>query len=52
MGFTPQQVDQMSIWEFMACRDGWNAAHGGQEASAGVADFSDEWLRENGIEGF
>jgi hypothetical protein len=23
MGFTPQQVDQMSMWQFMAALEGW-----------------------------
>ncbi|WP_323789967.1 hypothetical protein [Thalassovita sp.] len=52
MGFTPIQIDQMSIWEFMACRDGWDVAHGGQASGGSRGGFSDEWMRENGIEGF
>jgi hypothetical protein len=28
MGFTPAQVNDMSLWEFTACVDGWNRAHG------------------------
>lgn len=31
MGFTPQQVGDMSIWQFAACVDGYNAAHGSDE---------------------
>jgi hypothetical protein len=27
MGFTPAQVDAMSLWEFLAVRDGWVAAN-------------------------
>lgn len=23
MGFTPAQVGEMSLWQFMACADGW-----------------------------
>lgn len=23
MGFTPEQVGRMSLWQFMACADGW-----------------------------
>jgi hypothetical protein len=28
MGFAPEQVDRMSLWQFMACLDAWKAAHG------------------------
>jgi hypothetical protein len=31
MGFSPRQVDEMSLWEFAACTDGFNRAHGGDE---------------------
>jgi hypothetical protein len=31
MGFTPQQVDAMSLWQFGACIDGWNRSQGGDE---------------------
>lgn len=35
MHFTPQQVDAMSLWEFVACVDGYAKANGGaQEATA------------------
>lgn len=27
MGFTPQQVDRMSFWQFAACVDGFNKAN-------------------------
>lgn len=27
MGFTPRQVDEMTLWEFTACAEGYNAAH-------------------------
>lgn len=30
MGFTPAQVNAMSLWEFEACVDGYAAAHGGK----------------------
>ncbi len=32
MGWTPQQVDACSLWQFAAAVDGWNAANGGDEA--------------------
>lgn len=31
MGFTPQEVDQMSLWQFSACVDGFNKANGAEE---------------------
>ncbi|MBN9472266.1 MAG: hypothetical protein J0J10_26240 [Bosea sp.] len=27
MGFSPQQVGEMSLWQFMACADGWARAN-------------------------
>jgi hypothetical protein len=27
MGFSPAQVDAMSLWEFQACRNGFEAAN-------------------------
>jgi hypothetical protein len=27
MGFTPAQVDRMTLWEFAACADGYRKAH-------------------------
>ena len=29
MGFSPQQIDRMSVWQFMAALDGWMQGHGG-----------------------
>lgn len=52
MGFTPSEIDKMSLWEFMACRDGWNAAHGAKKEHGDAEGFSVEALRELGIEGF
>lgn len=30
MGFTPAQVGEMSLWEFMACADGVAASRGAE----------------------
>jgi hypothetical protein len=27
MGFSPQQINQMSVWQYMAALDGFNAAN-------------------------
>lgn len=31
MGFTPRQVDEMSLWEFAACAEGYRRAHSAEE---------------------
>lgn len=49
MGFPPQTVDRMSLWQFMAALDGWRTAHGQKKS---VGDMSDDRLRDLGIEGF
>ncbi|MCJ8138607.1 hypothetical protein [Falsirhodobacter halotolerans] len=50
MGFTPVQVGVMSLWEFMACLDGYGRANGWQ-ANPGGRGMSVERMRELGIEG-
>jgi hypothetical protein len=35
MGFTPRQVDEMSLWEFLATRDGWIEANTAPDTSIG-----------------
>ena len=49
MGFSPREVDAMSVWEFMACCEAFRASKGGKPASREV---SDDELREMGIVGF
>lgn len=50
MGFTPAQVDAMSCWEWAACCDGFDRAHGGKPKGSG--DIDDARMREMGIAGF
>lgn len=50
MGFTPEQVDRMHLWEFIACVGGYSAANGGEREPSG--DISEDRLRALGIEGF
>lgn len=38
MGFTPQQVGEMSLWQFAAVVDGVNRANGGNKPSAPSVD--------------
>lgn len=52
MGFTPAEIDRMSLWEFLACSEGYAAAHGGEKQSGHVGDIDDERLRAMGVEGF
>lgn len=47
MGFTPRQVDEMSVWQFHACADGCS----GKRRNSDV-DVDDAQLAELGIEGF
>jgi len=47
MGFSPRDVDQMSMWEFMACCDGFRVSKGGK-----VSEVESDRLRAMGIEGF
>jgi len=50
MGFTPQQVDQMSAWEFVACKQGYTRSHSPKASSATPMD--DSRAAALGIEGF
>ncbi|KZL04540.1 hypothetical protein PsAD2_04623 [Pseudovibrio axinellae] len=52
MGFTPTQIDKMSMWEFMSCVAGYNKTHGGKTKKGQSEAFSDGRLRDLGIEGF
>lgn len=51
MGFTPRQVDEMSLWEFVACCDGFSEAQGAKQRPDG-GDIEDADLRALGVEGF
>lgn len=49
MGFTPAQINEMSVWEFMACCEGFRISKGGKPASR---EISEDELRDMGVEGF
>lgn len=51
MGFSPRDVDEMSLWEFSACRAAYSKHHGGK-AQKQASDVDESRLRELGIEGF
>ncbi|MBD0416503.1 hypothetical protein [Oryzicola mucosus] len=31
MGYTPDQIDRMSLWEFSACQSAWMKANGPEQ---------------------
>jgi len=41
MGFTPQQVGDMSMWQFMAAADGYAKAHGAEDSEKPSDEFLD-----------
>jgi hypothetical protein len=46
MGFTPQQVDACSFWQFAACIEGFNKANSPAETTApSNAEFDDMLAR-------
>ena len=48
MGFTPQQVDAMSMWEFGACSTGYAEAHGMSDKPKGEG-MTEDRMRDLGI---
>jgi hypothetical protein len=43
MGFTPQQVNAMSMWEWAACAEGYVAAHETDEDRRAAPMSDDEF---------
>lgn len=43
MGFTPQQINAMSMWQFAAALDGYVKANGGGEEKMSNAEADDLW---------
>lgn len=48
MGFTPREIDTMTLWEFIACCDGLNASRGGEDGDR-AAPMSAERMEELGL---
>ncbi|WP_300535993.1 hypothetical protein [uncultured Mameliella sp.] len=48
MGFTPEQVDRMSLWAFSACIEGYAAAHGSEKQAEGEP-MSIDRMRDLGL---
>lgn len=50
MGFPPSVVDDMTLWEFAACSEGYRKAH--QAEDQAPPPMADDQLAELGIQGF
>lgn len=50
MGFSPRDVDDMTLWEFACCVEGYRKANQAEEDPA--PPMSDDDLVKFGIEGF
>lgn len=53
MGFTPADVDAMSLWQFMAALDGWVEAHTPEDQKSERMSENDAtglsaWMDEKG----
>lgn len=44
MGFNPDELYAMSVWEYSACIKGWNKAHGGDKPEPPTEDEFDKVL--------
>jgi hypothetical protein len=44
MGFAPEVVDRMTMWEFSACADGYAEAHGAKKSAPSITDDQYEAL--------
>jgi hypothetical protein len=49
MGFTPQQVGAMGLYQYAACVDGWNTAQGGGELAAPTDEEFEAAKQEHGL---
>ena len=48
MGFTPSQIDALSFWEFIACREGWISANTVKEDRAPTPEEHDAMIAKWG----
>lgn len=49
MGFPPREVDDMTLWEFQCCFEGYRKANSTEEDRP--VPMSEDRMRELGIEG-
>lgn len=50
MGYTPRQVDDLTVWEFESCLNGYRHAHSSKEEAP--PPMGDDDLSALGVEGF
>lgn len=50
MGFTPQQINEMGLWEFQSAVVGYAESHGAKANK--TTEIDESRLRDMGIEGF
>jgi hypothetical protein len=50
MGFTPSDIDDMTLWEFDCCYEGYQKAHQTEEQAP--PPMADDQLAELGVQGF
>lgn len=50
MGFGPRDVDDMTLWEFQCCVEGYRKVHSTEKEPA--PEMDDDRLAALGIEGF
>ena len=54
MGFTPSQIDGMTLWEFSSCVDGWTLSKGIKKPGKAMTDkeydallgLQEQWNKE------
>jgi hypothetical protein len=55
MGFLPKHIDEMTLWEFSACVDGWSLSKGIKKPGKAISDkqydaltaLGDKWNKES-----
>ena len=48
IGYTPEEVNDMSLWEFKACCDGWNIANNPNSGKPQAPSDKEFWDAVNG----
>lgn len=43
MGFSPQQINEMSVWQYMAAIDGYIKANSSDDGELSAAEIDDLW---------
>lgn len=52
MGWTPRELDSVTLWEFQCAHDGWKKFHAVSPEDEAPPPMSDDRLAELGIVGF